>query len=151
MNWWWRSVSEANLFRARAIWQGLDDGIGSISAEGFDARIALPKEFGGTNSGTNAEELLLSALGSCLTMTLAFILEKGIGETPVIEANVEGRFTTGPLRLDSVSVNLSIGPTSADSSEVEEAVRRAEARCMVSNVIRLSAPIDVRATVVPGT
>jgi len=89
----------------------------------MEVNIALPKEFGGTANGTNAEELLLSALGSCLTMTLAYILDKKIGETPFIVANIEGKFMTSPLRLEQVLVTISVGKTVAASSLVEEAVR----------------------------
>ena len=136
-------MTNQHLFTARAEWEGLDDGVGSVAARGFKSTIALPAEFGGSRDGTNAEVLLLAALASCLTMTLAYSLERRIGSAPRIEAEVEGTFATGPLRLDSVRVKLLVGPTSAERQAIEEAVTQAEQRCMVSNLIRKTAQIDV--------
>jgi peroxiredoxin-like protein len=144
-------VANEHTFRASAVWQGLDDGKGEVSARGFSAEIALPAEFGGGSAGTNAEELLLSALGSCFVMTLAYALEKKVSEMPHISAEIEGKFVTGPLRLASVTVNLRIGPTGATEHAIEEAVKVAEQRCMVSDIIRQAAPIEVRVDVLPGT
>jgi peroxiredoxin-like protein len=136
-------VAKEHLFTARAEWEGLDDGAGKVEARGFASDIALPAEFGGSREGTNAEELLLAALASCLTMTLAYSLERHIGSAPRIEAKVEGTFVTAPLRLDSVRVHLLIGPTTGERQAIDEAVAQAEHRCMVSNLIRKTAPIEV--------
>ena len=84
-------------------------------------------------------------------MTLAYALEKKVSETPHISAEIEGKFVTGPLRLASVTVNLRVGPTHASEHAIEDAVQVAEQRCMVSNIIRQAAPIEVRVEVLPGT
>ena len=140
-----------HAFSASVDWKGEDDGEGRVSAKGFQADIALPAQFGGTREGTNAEELLLSALGSCLVMTLAYVLENKLTESPQISAQIDGKFATGPLHLVSVAVSLRVGPTDASEEVVRDAVTVAEQRCMVSGIIRKTAPIDVRVAVLPGT
>jgi peroxiredoxin-like protein len=143
----------SHTFSATATWSGGETGQGVVEAPGMpSAAITLPAQFDGTVPGTNPEELLLSSLASCLTMTFAFLLESREVAFRSLHTEAVGTFVSGPSRPTAVEVSMSIvTPAGSDCNLLQDLAKRAEERCMISTLLRKSAEVAVRLEIVEGT
>jgi len=58
------------LFASKLTWSGGRSSSGMVEAGGQSLRFSVPASMGGVGAGTNPEDLLTSAVGSCYTATL---------------------------------------------------------------------------------
>ena len=140
-------------FSAHARWTGGDAGSGQVSSQGLaPAQISLPAELGGAIPGTNPEELLLSSLSACLSMTLAFMYEGRDLPFKLIEVEAKGFLVRGPLRFERVAAKITVHTERAsDSFKLEELARLAHEKCLISAIVKKSCPLTFDVEIRQGT
>ena len=122
-------------FTSRLTWSGGRLSRGLVEAGGEMFQFSVPASMGGAGVGTNPEELLLSAVGSCYTATLAAILEAGHLPAAALVVRVDGSITDYPgpaARVSAITVNPTFaGIESGRQSEYESAAGSARERCFI--------------------
>lgn len=63
-----------HIFELTGTWMGGISATGDFQTQSIESRFSVPKAFGGEGSGTNPEDLILSAASSCFQMTLGIAL-----------------------------------------------------------------------------
>jgi osmotically inducible protein OsmC len=137
------------------VWQGgLKDGGGSVrrvTSEQEPEVISWGSRTGSAQDGTSPEELIAAAHAGCFSMALAQVLE-GRG-TPAhdiaVQASVELALGDAP-RISAVELEVRADVPGLDDDGLQAATRRAEADCPVSNALRGSVAIRVRAQLEGG-
>jgi len=127
-------MAELN-FHSDISWSGGRLGRARVNAGGEIVQVSAPASMGGLGAGTNPEELLLSAVGSCYTATLAAILEAARLPASRIGVKVEGTVSDHPgasARFSAIVVNPNFsGIDAARATEYEGAAERARERCFI--------------------
>lgn len=114
------------------------DGLPSLSA---DEPAPL-----GQGTGPSPVQLLISAVGSCLSSSLLFALRK-FKQTPepllcTVSAEV-GRNPEGRLRVLGLNVVLTLGVPAARLEHLERVLGQFEAFCTVTESVRQGIPVTV--------
>lgn len=122
-------------FQSGLKWSGGRLGSGRVAVGGEAFAFSVPASMGGLGTGTNPEELLLTAVGSCYTATLAGILEASGLPAEEIQVDVHGTVSDYPGREARVS-RIAVRPTFLGSEpgrarEYEQAAHRARERCFI--------------------
>jgi organic hydroperoxide reductase OsmC/OhrA len=94
---------------------------------------------GGLGQGANPETLLLSAVGSCYSITMSRILKNADLPFSRIHVSAEGTVTGFPreMRFGSITVHPEILGADADKAEeYAKAAQRARDRCFIGCVVR---------------
>ena len=122
-------------FTSKLTWSGGRLSRGLVEAGGEIYQFSVPASMGGLGVGTNPEELLLSAVGSCYTATLAAILEAGQLPAAALEVRVDGSIADYPgpaARVSTITVNPTFaGMESGRQPEYESAAGTARERCFI--------------------
>jgi len=122
-------------FQSRLTWTGGRQSIGSVEAGGERFQYSVPASMGGLGTGTNPEELLLSAVGSCYTATLAAILEALQLPVAQLQIGVQGTVADYPgpqARISRIVVNPTfLGSDVGREADYESAARKARERCFI--------------------
>lgn len=98
-------------------------------------QFSMPGSMGGLGTGTNPEELLLTAVGSCFTATLAAILD--VARLPVasLQVRVEGIVADYPgpsARVSTITVSpIFSGIEFGRENAYEHAAAKARERCFI--------------------
>jgi peroxiredoxin-like protein len=145
-------VSIVRTFRFPASVQWRGGRLTRASAHGKpELEVATPPEFkGGVGGVWSPEELLVTSLASCFTVTLAAVAERiGIDLETV---NVDGvgyveRGEDGRFRFDVIKLAVEIG-ADADPRSLERLVAQTERLCIVS--LALDVPVQVRLADAPA-
>ena len=122
-------------FTSKLTWTGGRLSHGRVEAGGEIFQFSVPASMGGLGAGTNPEELLMSAVGSCYTATLAAILEAGQLPTASLEVTVDGCVSDYPRRTARFST-ITVSPTfigieSGRRADYESAASKARDRCFI--------------------
>ncbi len=140
-------------FKVCARLNGGSDGEGLIKTS-LPAPISygVPAEMGGTPHRTNPEELLLSAVSACYTITLALLYERKGLAAPDLELDAFGQVERQPDR-SLVFTQITLRPTIFISSPnekqlAEEMAARAEKQCFISNIVRSTVPVSVEPVII---
>lgn len=106
----------------------------------------------GLGEGTNPDEMLIGAAGSCFLMSLTYILDKG--RIPVERLTVS---STGTFYDDKDGVHFErlvhyphivfSKETNVNMDKVHKFIKLAEDRCMVSNAFRGNVDVIVKPTI----
>jgi peroxiredoxin-like protein len=147
------NASEVHHFRASVTWEGDGTGGGEVRAgDGISIPIGSAVSLGGSGRGTNSEELLLSAVGTCFVGTWAIFLKKlGIAYAAP-SVSVDGALEKDPaggFRMSSIEITCAVPASLLDRERpaIEKTLQLAEKYCIISKVARASMP--VRVTVAP--
>ena len=122
-------------FESRLTWTGGGQSRGRIEAGGEAVTFSVPASMGGLGVGTNPEELLVSAVASCFTATLASLLA-GV-RLPYVSLEVRARGTVsdhpGPgARVSAITVEPTfVGAETGREVDYENAARKARERCFI--------------------
>jgi peroxiredoxin-like protein len=141
-------------FQLTAQWNGGIQGEGKITCQNLESPISIPKQLSGPGKGTNPEELLLGAAGTCYLITLAAILERrhvpveNLALTSQITVTQEGPALKVTQIVHSPTVTLKAEATETHRDAAKEAAERAEKVCMISNALRTNVEFAVKATVI---
>ncbi|MBA4493068.1 SACOL1771 family peroxiredoxin [Paenactinomyces guangxiensis] len=137
-------------FYMKANWSGGRGGVGTISAGHLQSHISIPEVMDGPGVGTNPDEMLIGAAGTCYLITLAAILERR--QLPVLELTLE---TEGIVHADKKLVfekiihrpRLVVEDTATENQldSIKQAAEHAEKNCMISNALRGNVELEVDA------
>jgi peroxiredoxin-like protein len=126
-------------------YQGGRDGCGEIAIAGRELVFSSPAALGGCGKGTNPEELLLSAMGACYTLTLSIITAKaqpGIASvaakleaTVVEETEPKRRLFFREIRIIP-QIHLKPGAAAPDPAALQAACAKAESACFITQTVK---------------
>lgn len=123
------------LFTSKLSWSGGRSSSGLVETGGQSWQFSVPASMGGLGVGTNPEELLSSAVGSCYTSTLAAILESRRLRAASIEVQVNTLVSDYPgpnARVAAITVNPTIvGGELGREPDYESATYTARQRCFI--------------------
>ena len=141
---------EKHLFRLNSVWIGNSDGDGTLTtAWGGQVAYGVPEELGGKPGRTNPEELLLSAVVSCYSITLALLAERRRLPLTRLEVTAEGEVVRQPDRtLKYTAIRLAPKMVLASSEEAQrqaalDCAQKAEVYCVISRAVRGNIEISV--------
>ena len=148
--------SMPTLFKATA---HLQEGVQVIAkSRGFEITIDEPKNLGGTDTGMNPVELVLSALGACQAIVARVYARKFKIDFTDLWIEVTGELDTdGFLHKSDVRPGYSNIKydfhieTDAPREKVEEFVRFVEKTCPVGDTIVNAAPIELNEIIIEKT
>lgn len=122
---------------ARTHWRGgLTSGHGQIdfASGAHSGQFSRASRFGGS-SGTNPEELLAGAQATCLSMTIAALVEaQGQSvEDLILETTVTlSRLPTGGFQISTINVVGTLATSGLTDQALADVIRRAKQACPVS-------------------
>ncbi len=141
-------ASEVHHFRASVTWEGDGSGGGQIRAGEVSIPIGSAVSLGGSGRGTNSEELLLSAIGTCFVGTWAIFLKKlGLAYAEP-SLSVDGTLEKDPaggFRMSAVEITCAVPESLLERERpaIEKTLQLAEKYCIISKVARASMPVRV--------
>jgi peroxiredoxin-like protein len=145
---------DKHIFTLQSTWTGNSEGSGTIVGEGRTLEYGIPANLGGKAGRTSPEELLMSAVASCYSITLAILAErKRLAVTQIVLA-VEGeviRQPGGTLKFTKIKLAPKIYLLGSDEGQIKsitDAAHKAEQYCVISNAIRGNVEITVEPQVV---
>ncbi|HET7657060.1 MAG TPA: OsmC family protein [Bacillales bacterium] len=142
-----------HTFHYEGSWSGGRQGKGHIQSGNLSSVLSTPKQMDGLGEGTNPDELLVSAAGSCYLMTLAFGIErKGVPVKELTITSMGIASDKGGLHFERIihhpRIVLEAGADDDLIEKVEELVKASESRCMVSKALRGNVDVSVEAEIV---
>lgn len=133
---------------ASAVWQGsLKDGTGSVStASGAleNVRYSFSTRFENGAVGTNPEELIAAAHGSCFAMALSAQLDsRGLTAVSIkTHCRVTLEKTTEGWTIVNSELEVAAHVPGADITTFEKAVAQAEEGCPVSRLLKATVTVN---------
>ena len=109
-----------------------------VQAGVFDLRVDEPERVGGTNTGPQPTDLLLSAVASCFVLSLAYAAAKRDIVVESIGVNVTGTYE-GP-RFSAIRIDVDIVAAGDVSTTL---IAAAERVCYVTNTLKRPPEITV--------
>jgi uncharacterized OsmC-like protein len=109
-----------------------------VQAGEFDLRVDEPERVGGTNTGPQPTDLLLSAVASCFVLSLAYAAAKRDIVVESIGVNVTGTYE-GP-RFAAIRIEVDVV---APDDVVTTLIAAAERVCYVTNTLKRPPEITV--------
>ena len=114
-----------------------------------DWPISAPPEFGGNGACWSPEDALVSAVESCLLLTVLFFVGKMKIGLLSYRSDAVGVMekTPGGLRFTSIEISISAEVAAEeDMAKMQEALERAEAACPVAQALKTApkARLEVR-------
>ncbi|HZT41022.1 MAG TPA: OsmC family protein [Chthonomonadaceae bacterium] len=146
---------EKHVFRVNSAWTGYSDGDGTLTAEdGRKLDYGRPPEMGGAPGRTNPEEMLLGAVASCYSMTLAILAERRRLPVTRIDVAAEAEVIQEPggtLKYTAIHLHPRITLTGDDEAQkkaVLDFAQKAEVYCVISRAVRGNVEITVSPEIV---
>lgn len=146
-------TEEKHVFQAQCVWDGDSDGDGVLNAEGRSTVFGRPHQLGGAPGRTNPEELLVDAVASCYSITLAVIAEgKGLPITR-IEVAAEGDVVRQPnkaLKFTAIRLKPVLTVDSTDEHVRQRALaaaHHAEKYCLISKALDCEVEITLEPSI----
>ncbi|RAS76303.1 OsmC family protein [Priestia endophytica] len=141
-----------HTFNFEGKWNGGYKGKGEITVGNLSTVISRAKSMNGLGEGTNPDEMLIGAAGSCFLMSLTYVLDKE--EIPVDKLTVT---SAGTFYDDKDGVHFKklvhcphiiLSRTASEQvDKVHQCINLAEKRCMVSNAFHKDVEIVVDPTI----
>ncbi|MFX1518739.1 MAG: OsmC family protein [Promethearchaeota archaeon] len=106
-----------------------------------------PPDIGGEGKGPNASRILGSAIGFCLSASLAFCLRKSRLEVKDLKTKVHGTITRneeGYWRIQGIQVDIAPTIEPEDIKKLERCKEIFERYCIVTSSVRKGIPVEVR-------
>lgn len=128
-------------------WTGGRDDVGNLEAERLSTKISIPPEMQGPGIGTNPDEMLLGASGTCYVITLAAMLERMKVEAK-LSLQSEGivDVTNGVFTYEKIIHHVTIELTDNSEKNQQLAHRhamKAEGTCMISKALKGNVAIQI--------
>lgn len=130
--------------KAVAVWQGnFKEGIGSYAQE--DSALSEVKFKHGRSENpkiaTDPEELLGTALASCYTMTLVYVLAEAGHVATALQTSVE--LTMKNFVITGADIFLSVSVAGIDEAGFEVFANQAKALCTVGNALNVEIGLHI--------
>jgi len=119
---------------------------GVLEAGGGQIEYSSPSTMGGSGEGTNPEELLLAAVGTCYTLGLSRLLHKRDLPATSLRVSVRGVVSGYPLAATFARVVVSpaiAGANRSRAADYEAAARVARDRCFIGKMLAASVSYEV--------
>jgi peroxiredoxin-like protein len=146
---------DRHTFRVESVWTGNSDGDGAaIAGTGVRTDFGVPPEMGGKVGRTNPDELLLTAVVACYSITLALLIERKRLAPPRIEVEAEGDVVRQPdrtLKFTAIRLKPRIVVETADENvhrTLLDLAHKAEIRCLISGALKGNVEITVEPEIV---
>lgn len=140
-------------FKVQTNWQGGRDEVGTVNGDVLSEQISIPSSLGGNGTGTNPDEMLVSAASSCYIISLAATLERAkfSNVTLTIDSVGTAIFENGKFRMDKITHYPSISIPDNEKENLEKRLPKlleiADNNCMISNSIRNNVAIEITPTI----
>lgn len=142
-------------FKVNFHWQGGRDETGNFKGDVLQESFSIPSSLGGMGQGTNPDELLVSAAGSCFTISLAATLERAHFDIQELQLTSIGtaEFNENRFTMKQISHDIQITVEDhATKDKLERRIKRlleiADHHCMVSNSLRGNVRMESRAKII---
>lgn len=137
-----------------SVWSGNSDGDGTLDSEGRTTEYGRPHLLGGTPGRTDPEELLVGALASCYSITLAMIAERKRLPITRIEVDAVGLLARQPdksLKVASIELKPVLTIDTDEAVVREKALQTAvsaDKYCLISNAIKGNVEVIITPSIV---
>ncbi|WP_273850540.1 OsmC family protein [Guptibacillus spartinae] len=130
-----------HVFELQGSWKGGLSGEGKIKTEHLTTDVSIPSSMGGSEKGTNPDELLLSSSAACYFMTIGLYLERN--QIPFEDVKISSKLTVsskGRLHVESIHhypvIYLANDPDETMSERIHAIAHQAEEGCMITRAIK---------------
>ncbi|MGZ2415790.1 peroxiredoxin-like protein [Staphylococcus caledonicus] len=140
-------------FKVQTKWQGGRDEVGTVNGDVLSEQISIPSSLGGNGTGTNPDEMLVSAASSCYIISLAATLERAKFSNVTLTVDSVGTaiFENGKFRIDKITHYPSISIPDNEKENLKKRLPKlleiADNNCMISNSIRNNVAIEITPTI----
>ncbi|RIP34062.1 SACOL1771 family peroxiredoxin [Staphylococcus gallinarum] len=137
-------------FNVTTHWIGGRESVGKLNGDILSEQISIPEGLGGNGTGTNPDELLVSAASSCYIISLAAVLERSNFESIEIEQSSVGTaiFENAKFKMDTITHYpiITVKSTQKEqlSKKLDKLLELADKNCMISNSIRGNVNIKIQ-------
>ncbi|HEX7083825.1 MAG TPA: OsmC family protein [Gaiellaceae bacterium] len=124
-------------FEVELEWSG-EAGTGLIVTDDLELPYSVPASMGGRGTGSNPEELLVSAVGACYSATLQGQLRRAGLPASGVRVTARGAVEDYPHRARFARLTVSptiLGAEPSREADYAEAARAAHARCFIGRTI----------------
>lgn len=92
-------------FKVTTKWEDGRESVGKLSGDILNEQISIPAGLGGNGTGTNPDELLVSAASSCYIISLAAVLERSGFTNIDIQQSTIGLaiFENAKFKMDTIT------------------------------------------------
>jgi osmotically inducible protein OsmC len=137
---------EKVLYTAHATSTGGRDGRSKTNDGKLDVKLALPKEMGGNDDGTNPEQLFAAGYSACFIGAMKFVAGAQKKVLPA-DTSIAAEVGIGPIPAGfGIQAALNVSIPGWDRADAEALVEAAHKVCPYSNATRGN--IDVTLTVI---
>lgn len=147
-------AEELHQFHLESVWNGDSNGDGALQVAGRTIDYGVPEDLGGKPGRANPEEMLLGAVASCYSLTLAVLAERRKLPVTKIELTADAeviRQPGGTLKYRSIRLHPKIVMAQPDETQRASALdfaHKAEQYCVISNAIRGNVEVAVEPEIV---
>ena len=140
-------------FKVTTTWQGGRESVGNTAGDVINAPISIPAGLGGNGTGTNPDELLVSAASSCYIISLAAVLERsGFHHIRITQESIgTAIFEQGKFKMDTITHYpiIDIDDTEKEmlNNKLSKLLKIADNNCMISNSIRGNVTVNIECSV----
>lgn len=140
---------EKHYFPVKSVWTGNSDGDGTLTTDWGQIEYGVPPELTGKPGRSSPEQLLVSAVVSCYSITLALLAEKRRLPMTRIEVAATGEVVRQPdrtlkfTRLILRPKMMLEGAGEAQRKMAEDLAHKAEVYCVISKAVRGNVEITV--------
>ncbi len=100
----------------------------------------------GSSSGPNPSRVLAASVGTCLSASLLFCLQKARTEVRGMETRVKTEMTRnekGRLRIGGIQVDITVNAADSESKGIERCTRIFKDFCVVTESVKNGVPVEV--------
>lgn len=136
-------------FKVHTKWAGGRESVGQLNGDIIDEQISIPAGLGGNGTGTNPDELLVSAASSCYIISLAAVLERaGFNDVEISQTSIGlAIFENAKFRMVTIThyPELTIAPNQKErlDQRLPQLLKVADNNCMISNSLRGNVTIKI--------
>lgn len=144
---------EKHIYRVTGNWFGGEGGSGTLGLSSGETSFDFPPDLEGKPGHTNPEELLVSAVIACYTLTLTFLAERRKIAVESISVAAEGEVERQPdrsLKFTKLLLKPKIvlsGDDEMARARILDLAQKAEHYCTISNAIRGNVEMTIRPTI----
>ena len=136
-------------FKVNTQWSDGRESVGNLIGDVLDEQISIPAGLEGNGTGTNPDELLVSAASSCYIISLAAVLERsGFDHIEIQQSSIGlAIFENAKFKMDSIThyPEITVDKNQKDLLEkkLPKLLKIADNNCMISNSIRGNVDVKI--------
>lgn len=136
-------------FKVNTQWSGGREAVGQLNGDVLDEQISIPSGLGGNGTGTNPDELLVSAASSCYIISLAAVLERsGFNNIEIQQSSIgTAVFENAKFRMDNIIhypvIKVEIAQKDSLVRKLPKLLKVADKNCMISNSIKGNVTVKI--------